>query len=122
MRLLEQGALGTLPQRRPLTDATPPATLRAMKKALTARRRWRLLAMLPPLLAVLACGLDLQPHPPPTRTPLVRLGPDSVQVLHGVPWGTLRLDGQSAATRGISLLPRIPHGTAPTFTLHSGQP
>jgi hypothetical protein len=96
-----------------------------MKKALTARRRWRLLAMLPPLLAVLACGLDLQPHPQPTvaptQTPLVRLGPDSVQVLHGVPWGALRLDGQSAATLGISLAPRIPDESAPAFTLRAGQ-
>jgi hypothetical protein len=77
------------------------------------------------LLAILACGLDLQPHPKPTvaptQTPLVRLGPDSVQVLHGAPWGTLRLDGQSAATLGISLAPRIPDEAAPAFTLRAGQ-
>jgi hypothetical protein len=81
--------------------------------------------MLPLLLAILACELDLQPYPAPTATPkptpLVRLGPDSLQVLHGVPWGTLRLDGQSAATLGISLAPRIPDETAPAFTLRKGQ-
>jgi hypothetical protein len=101
-----------------------------MKKALPARRRlaqqrWLVLAILPPLLAILACGLDLQPHPAPTvtpkPTPLVRLGPDSLQVLHGVPWGTLQLDGQSAATLGISLAPRIPDESAPAFTLRAGQ-
>jgi len=110
---------------RPLTGATPPATLRAMKKALTARRRWCLLALLPLLLAILACGLDLQPNPKPkvtqAPTPLVRLGPDSLQVLHSVPWGALRLDGESAATLGISLAPRIPDEAAPAFTLRAGQ-
>jgi hypothetical protein len=38
-----------------------------------------------------------------------------------VPWGTLRLDGQSAATLGISLAPRIPDEAAPAFTLRAGQ-
>jgi hypothetical protein len=96
-----------------------------MKKAVTGPWRWRVICALPLLLAVLACGLDLQPNPKPkvtpTLTPLVRLGPDSLQVLHGVPWGTLRLDGQSAATLGISLAPRIPDESAPAFTLRKGQ-
>jgi hypothetical protein len=96
-----------------------------MKNALTAQRCWRVICALPALLAILACGLDLQPHPAPTATPkptpLVRLGPDSLQVLHGAPWGRLRIDGQSAATLGISLAPRIPDETAPAFTLRAGQ-
>jgi hypothetical protein len=96
-----------------------------MKKAVSVLWRWRIAAALAPLLAILACGLDLQPHPAPTvaptNTPLVRLGPDSLQVLHGVPWGTLRLDGQSAATLGISLAPRLPDESAPAFTLRAGQ-
>lgn len=96
-----------------------------MKKAVTIPRRWRALSALPLLLAMLACGLDLQPHPAPTvaptHTPLVRLGADSLQLLHSAPWGSLRLDGQSAATLGISLTPRIPDETAPAFTLRAGQ-
>src|SRR3954453_8056762 len=95
-----------------------------MKKAVTIPRRWRALSALPLLLAMLACGLDLQPHPAPTvaptHTPLVRLGADSLQLLHSAPWGSLRLDGQSAATLGISLTPRIPDETAPAFTLRAG--
>jgi hypothetical protein len=96
-----------------------------MNKAVSLTWRWRVLCALALLLAISACGLDLQPHPAPTAapkyTPLVRLGPDSVQALHGVPWGTLRLDRQSAATLGISLAPRIPDETAPAFTLRTGQ-
>jgi hypothetical protein len=96
-----------------------------MKKAVTVLWRWRAICALPLLLAILACGLDLQPNPKPkvtpAPTPLVRLGQDSLQVLHGVPWGTLRLDGQSAAALGISLAPRIPDETAPAFTLRTGQ-
>src|SRR5262245_45403373 len=96
-----------------------------MKKPLTGLWRWRAICALPLLLAILACGLDLQPNPrpkaTPTLTPLVRLGPDSLQVLHGVPWGTLRLDGQTAATLGISLAPHIPDESAPAFTLRTGQ-
>src|SRR5262245_53363276 len=96
-----------------------------MKKAVTGLWRWRVICALPLLLAVFACGLDLQPNPKPkvtpAPTPLVRLGPDSLQVLHGVPWGALRLDGQSAATLGISLAPRIPDESAPAFTLRAGQ-
>ena len=96
-----------------------------MKKVVALLWRWRVICALPALLAVLACGLDLQPNPKPkvtpAPTPLVRLGPDSLQVLHGVPWGTLRLDGQSAATLGISLAPRVPDETAAAFTLRAGQ-
>jgi hypothetical protein len=94
-----------------------------MKKPVTVLWRGRVICALPLLLAILACGLDLQPNPKPkvTPTPLVRLGPESLQVLRAVPWGTLRLDGQSAATLGISLAPRIPDETAPAFTLRAGQ-
>jgi hypothetical protein len=106
-----------------LTQETPPATLRRMKKA--APGPWRIAFAAPFLLALVACGLDLQPHPAPTaiptRTPLVRLGPDSLQVLHSVPWGTLRLDGLSIATLDGALLPRVPDEVVPTFTLRAGQ-
>jgi hypothetical protein len=44
-----------------------------------------------------------------------------VQLLHAVPWGALYIDGQSAASLGISLTPRIPDETAPVFALRAGQ-